>query len=425
MAPMIDRRAFLGAAAGAALSLRAIPDVLAAIASHRGTPQETRDNEHFWFQVQRAFTVDRSIINLNSGGVSPSPAVVHDALKRHLDLSNAGPSYFMWRVLEPQRETVRARLANLFGADPEEIAITRNASEGLQICQFGFDLKAGDEVLCTDQDYGRMITTFKQRARREGIVLKTFPVPVPCDDPAKIVASFEKNITPKTKIILMSHVINLTGLILPVKEVAALGRARGIPVIVDGAHGFAHFPFKHADLDCDYYATSLHKWLFAPVGCGMLYVRKSLIPGLWPLMAADEKQAADIRKFEEIGTHPAANALAVAEAITFHEGLGAERKAERLRFLRDRWANRLAKLDRVKILSSLKPGLGCGVATFAVDGIEAGKLCEHLWDKRKIVATPIDHPDVKGIRVSPSVWTQREEIDLFCDAVETYIRSPK
>ena len=417
------RRDFLTAGAAVTLNVGAIAESLAAASRFTGAPQEAKDNEHFWFQIQRAFTVDRSIINLNSGGVSPSPSVVHDALKRHLDLSNAGPSYFMWRVLEPQRETARARLARLFGADPEEIAITRNASEGLQICQFGFDLKPGDEVLCTDQDYGRMITTFKQRARREGVVLKTFRVPVPCDDTAAITAGYQANITPKTKLILMSHVINLTGLILPVKDVAALGRARGIPVIVDGAHGLAHFPFKHADLDCDYYATSLHKWLFAPVGCGMLYVRKALIPGLWPLMAADEKQAADIRKFEEIGTHPAANALAVSEAVAFHEGLGGERKAARLQFLRDRWTSRLAKLDRVKLLSSLKPGLGCGVATFAVDGLEAGKLADHLWEKRKIVVTPIDHPDVKGVRVSPSVWTQREEIDQFCEAVESAVRS--
>jgi isopenicillin-N epimerase len=418
--PFMHRREFLTAGAAVSFSVAGLQDALAFLAAH---PQEGKDNEHFWFQIQRAFTIDRSIINLNSGGVSPSPAVVHDALKRHLDLSNAGPSYFMWRVQEPQRETVRHRLARMFGADPEEIAITRNASEGLQICQFGFDLKAGDEVLCTDQDYGRMITTFKQRARREGIVLKTFPVPVPCDDPAAIAGLFERNVTQKTKLILMSHVINLTGTILPVKEVAAFGRARGIPVIVDGAHGFAHFPFKHADLECDYYATSLHKWLFAPVGCGMLYVRKAMIPGLWPLMAADEKQTADIRKFEEIGTHPAANALAIAEAVAFHEGLGAERKVERLRFLRDRWANRLAKLDRVKLLTSLKPGVAGGVATFAVDGIEPAKIAEHLWEKRRIVVTPIDHPDVKGVRVSPSVWTQREEIDQFCEATETAIKS--
>ena len=420
---MIDRRAFLGAAAGAALSFRAIPDVLAAIAAHRGSPQETEGNENYWFQVQRAFTVDRSIVNLNSGGVSPSPATAHEALKRHLDLSNSGPAHFMWRVLEPQRESVRAGLARVFGADPEEIAITRNASESLQICQFGIDLKPGDEILCTTQDYPRMVNAFKQRERREGIVLKQFAIPVPCEDPAEIVARYEKNITPKTKLILVCHVINLTGQILPAREVAALGRAKGIPVVVDGAHAFAHFPFAHKDLECDYYATSLHKWLFAPVGSGMLYVRREKIPGLWPLMAADEKQAADIRKFEEIGTHPAANALAVAEAIAFHEGIGPARKAARLRHLRDRWTSRLTKLDRVKLLTSLKPGFSCGIATFAVDGIEPGKLGEHLWEKRRILVTPIDHPDVKGLRISPSVWTTPAEIDVFCDAVEAAVRS--
>jgi selenocysteine lyase/cysteine desulfurase len=414
----MNRREFLGGMAGVSLSLKGVPDALAAIAGHRGSPQETAGDEQFWSQIQRAFTVDRSILNLNSGGVSPSPSVAHEALKRHLDLSNSGPAYFMWRVLEPQRETVRARLARLFGADPEEIAITRNASEGLQICQFGIDLKPGDEVLCTSQDYPRMVTTFKQRQRREGIVLKQFPIPVPCEDPAEIVARYAKNITPKTKLILVCHVINLTGQILPAKEVAALGRAKGIPVVVDGAHAFGHFAFTNKDLDCDYYATSLHKWLFAPVGCGMLYVRRDKIPGLWPLMAADEKQAGDIRKYEEIGTHPAANALAIAEAISFHEGIGPERKQERLRFLRDRWATRLAKLDRVKLLTSLKPGFSCGIATVAVEGLEPAKLADHLWEKQRILVTPIDHDDVKGVRITPSVWTTREEIDRFCEAME-------
>jgi len=412
------RRDFLAAGAGVALNLAAIPDALAAIAGHRGTPQETKDNEHFWSQIQRAFSVDRSILNLNSGGVSPSPTVAHEALKRHLDLSNTGPAHFMWRVLEPQRETVRSQLARLFGAHAEEIAITRNASEGLQICQFGIDLKPGDEVLCTTQDYPRMVNTFKQRQRREGIVLKQFPIPVPCEDPAEIVSRYEKNITPKTRLILVSHVINLTGQILPAKEVAALGRSKGIPVIVDGAHSFAHFAFTHKDLDCDYYATSLHKWLFAPVGNGLLYVRRDKIPGLWPLMAADEKQAADIRKFEEIGTHPAANALAIAEAVVFHEGIGPERKEARLRYLRDRWATRLAKLDRVKLLTSLKPGFSCGLATLAVEGLEPVKLAEHLWEKQRIIVTPIDHEEVKGIRITPSVWTTRDEIDRFCEAME-------
>ena len=229
----------------------------------------------------------------------------------------------MWRILEPQREPVRQRLARAFGCDGEEIALTRNASEGLQICQFGFDLEPGDEVLTTTQDYGRMITTFKQRERREGIVLRQFDIPVPAEDPAEIVRLFESHITPRTRLILMCHMINLTGQILPVREVVAMGRRHGLPVIVDGAHSFAHFDFEHRDLDCDYYATSLHKWLFAPHGTGMLYVRRNLIADLWPLMAAPEPMSDDIRKFEEIGTHPAANYLAIAEALTFHQGLGA------------------------------------------------------------------------------------------------------
>ncbi len=419
---MLDRRTFL-AGAVASLDLFRSREIIASLASYQGAPEEIAVDESYWFRVQQAFCVDRSIINLNSGGVSPSPAVAHDALKRHLDYQNTAPALTMWRYLEPQREGVRARLARQFGVDTEEIAITRNASEGLQICQFGIDLKAGDEVLTTNQDYGRMLNTFKQRERREGIVLKQFPVPVPCEDPAEIVKRFAENITAKTKMILMCHVINLTGQILPVKDVVTMARAKGIPVIVDGAHGFAHMAFTHKDLDCDYYATSLHKWLFAPVGNGMLYVRRSKIASTWPLMAAAKEQDDNIRKFEEIGTHPAANALAIAESLTFHQGIGPERKEARLRHLRNRWAERLLKSDRVKLLTSLKPAFSCGVSTFAIDGIDAGKLVEHLWDKRKMVATAIGHDDVKGIRVTPSVWTTTEEIDRFCEAVEDVLKN--
>jgi selenocysteine lyase/cysteine desulfurase len=255
-------------------------------------------------------------------------------MKRHLDVSNEAPAYSLWQVLEPGREGVRARLAQTFGADPEELAITRNASEGLQICQLGFDLARGDEVLATDQDYPRMLTTFRQREQREGIVLKTFPIPTPCEDPQEIVRRYEAEITPRTRMILVSHVVFLTGQVLPVAEVVALGRRHGIPVIVDGAHALAHLDFRLADLDCDYYASSLHKWLFAPHGTGLLYVRRERIPGLWPLMAARAEQAADIRKFEEIGTHPAANALAIAEALVFHETLFAGNKRSKLEWLR-------------------------------------------------------------------------------------------
>ena len=423
---MLDRRRFLGAvalpaaagAAAAALDPRRALAVAHELAAVDGSPARLAADESYWFEAQQAFTVDRSLVNLNSGGVSPSPAVVQESMQRHLDYSNTVPPWSMWRVLEPQREPLRHRMARLFGCDAEEIAFTRNASEGLQICQLGFDLEPGDEVLTTTQDYPRMITTFQQRERREGIVLRQFEVPIPCEDPAEIVRRFESHVTPRTRLILISHMINITGQILPVREVVEMARARRIPVIVDGAHTFAHFPFTAADLGCDYYATSLHKWLFAPHGTGLLYVRRDRIADLWPLMAAPDTMDDDIRKFEEIGTHPAANTLAVAEALTFHLGLGPERKAARLVYLRDRWARRLATHDQVRLHTSLEPGFACGIATVEVEGIDSLALAEHLWEAHRILVVGIRHPEFEGLRVSPSVFTTLEEIDRFADAVE-------
>lgn len=423
----MNRREFLGAVgrpaalglAAAVLDPLGVREALAKAASYSGSAMEAATDESFWFDIQQAFTLDRTAVNLNNGGVSPSPAVVQQAQKRHLDFSNSTPPpVALWQVLEPQREGVRQRLARAFGCDSEEIALVRNASEGLQTCQFGFDLQRGDEVLTTNQDYPRMIATFEQRARREGIVLKQFSLPVPAEDDDEVVERFRKNITPKTKLILVSHVINLTGQILPVKRVVELGRERGIPVIVDGAHSFAHFDFTHADLGCDYYATSLHKWLFAPHGTGMLFVKRDKIRGLWPLMAAPASLEGDIRKYEEIGTHPSAQNLAIAEALTFHEGIGPKRKEERLRYLRDRWAKRLLRNDRVRLHTSLKPGKSCGLATVEIVGFDPVKTAEHLWSRHRILVTPIVHPEFQGLRVTPSVYTTVEEIDRFAELME-------
>ncbi len=385
-------------------------------------PEEIATDEAFWYQVQQAFTVDRSLVNLNNGGVSPSPAIVQESMKRHLDFSNACPVHNMWRILEPQRESVRESLARTFDCDAEEIALTRNASEGLQIAQFGFDLRAGDEVLTTNQDYPRMLTTFRQRERREGIILKEISIPIPSEDPAEIVDRFEQHITPRTRLILICHVINITGQILPVREVVHMARRRAIPVIVDGAHSFAHFAFTHADLDCDYFATSLHKWLLAPHGTGMLYVRRDRIRDLWPLQAAAEAQDEDIRKFEEIGTHPAANYLAIAEALTFHQGIGPARKEARLRYLTHYWAERLLDHDRVRLHTSLNPEFSCAIGTVQVEGIESGALASHLWNRHRIIVTPIKHDEFEGLRVTPNVYTTLEELDVFVDAVEAVIR---
>jgi len=407
------------ALAGSSLIPARLPGLLERMAS---VSHDVTEDESFWLEIQQAFTVDRSLINLNSGGVSPSPRIVQEAMKGHLDYSNEAPVYTMWRILEPQREGVRQRLARSFGCDAEEIALVRNASEGLQICQLGFDLRPGDEVLTTTQDYGRMITTFKQRERRDGIVLKQFPVPIPAEDPDEIVRLFESNITPRTRLILMCHMINITGQILPVRPVVQMARHRGIPVVVDGAHAYGHFNFTHADLDCDYYASSLHKWLLAPHGTGLLYVRKDRIPGLWPLMAAPEGMDDDIRKYEEIGTHPAANYVAIAEALTFHQGIGARRKENRLRYLRDYWAKPLLEHDRVRLHTSLKPEFSCCIGTVEIEGVDTAKLGEHLWSTYRIIATPIKHSEFEGLRVTANVFTTLEELDRFIDAMEQVIR---
>jgi selenocysteine lyase/cysteine desulfurase len=427
MRASVNRRELFGAitlpaiawSAGCRPTLRADAlERIADLAAAPGTPGALSSDEDFWFQIQESFTADRSMVNLNNGGVCPAPAPVQEAMKRYLDHANTAPAYVLWRLQEPQKETVRTGLARFFGCDREEIAITRNASESLENVQMGFDLHRGDEVLTTTQDYPRMLTTWKQRGRREGVVLRSIRIPVPCEDPAEVVRRFEAAITERTRVIHMCHVINLTGQILPVKAVVQMARARCIPVVVDGAHSFAHLDFRHADLDCDYFGTSLHKFLFAPHGTGMLFVRKEKIPGLWPLMAAPEAMDADVRKFEEIGTHPAANILAIAEALAFHDGIGPARKEARMLFLRDRWAKRLAAQDRFRLHTSLAPGFATGVANVEIDGIDSEKLAGHLWEKERIFVVAIKHEDFQGIRVSPAVYTRLDEVDRFSAAME-------
>ena len=402
----MQRRTFLRAATGlAALKADSINRARAAAPSvNDRTPEQAARDEDFWREIQQAFTVDRNIINLNNGGVCPSPKVVQDAMRRQLEFSNLAPAYSLWTVLEPEIESVRARLAASFGCDPEEMAITRNASEALEIVQMGLELKPGDEVLTTDQDYPRMITTWQQRERRDSIKLKmiSFPTPPPSMD--DLYQRFERAITPRTRVIHFCHITNLTGQIFPVKKICQMARSRGIEAIVDGAHAYAQFPFKHEDLDCDYYGTSLHKWLLAPHGTGFLYVRKSKIEKLWPMMAAPASMNANIRKFEEIGTHPAANHNAIAEALTFHESIGADRKAARLRYLRSLWSDRLTRFPNVTIRTSPDPEQSCGVVLVSVEGKKAPALAEELW-KQRILVVAIVHKDFEGLRVTPNIYT--------------------
>jgi isopenicillin-N epimerase len=419
---MHTRRAFVSGLSSLGLATLASDALaLAARAAARvegRSPDEVAGDESFWREVQLGFTLDRSIINLNNGGVSPSPRVVHEAFKRYLDVSNQAPVYHMWQVLEPNKETIRRRLAASIGCDPEELALTRNASEALQIAQLGLDLARGDEVVTTDQDYPRMLDTWAQRVRRDGIVLKKISFPVPPAGLDDLRRRIPDAITQRTKVIHFCQITNLTGQIFPVADICRTARQRGILTIVDGAHAYGHFPFALRDFGCDFYGTSLHKWLLAPVGTGFLYVRRERIKDLWPLTPPNEKLAGDIRKFEEVGTHPAANHLAIAEALVFQDTIGLERKASRLRYLRGRWTERLRGRPRVRLFTSDDPAQACAIGTVGLDGIDPEKLTAHLWSKFRIIVTPIKHVQYQGIRVTPNVYTTLEEIDTFAAVME-------
>jgi isopenicillin-N epimerase len=427
----VRRRHFIAAAAtalgGPILASRAFAQVARAaeLAGSRSDQALASDGD-YWAEIRRAFDLDERLVNLNNGGVSPAPAHVMDAMIADLRESNRLPVIHMWRTLEPRIEDVRAALAAEFGCDPEEMAVTRNASEALETLIFGVDLARGDEVVLTTQNYPRMRNAWRQREMRDGIVLEwvRMPAPVPSDE--EFVRLLFDAVTPRTRVIEVMHVNNQTGYIAPVAEIVRRGKDRGIAVFVDGAHAFAQFPFTRDELGCDYYGTSLHKWLLAPVGTGFLHVRRERIEGLWPLMAGGPEQLRDIRKYEEIGTHPAANHNAIAVALAFHRGIGVERKAARLRWLRDRWASQVtaAAPDRVRMLSPVGDGAGCAIGTVTIGGLDMGAVGAWLHEEHGIVTTPIVHDEYNALRVTPNVYTTEAEVDLLAARLVEAMRKP-
>lgn len=396
---------------------------------HKLTPSQAAKDESFWFQVQGAFDIDRSFINLNNGGVHPAPRVVMEAVHRYLNFSNGAPPYNMWRILRPRKEYIRKRLAHTFGCSSEEIALTRNVTEAMQIALLGLELHKGDEVLTTSHDYPSMKNALYQRQKREGIRVKKFDFPYPPENRGILLDFFKKNITSRTKLILVCHITNLTGQIFPIKELCQMARERGIEVVIDGAHAFGHFEYKQKDLDCAIYGANLHKWMMAPIGTGFLYVRKDKIKKIWPLFPAPDPLSEDIRKFEHIGTHPEYLECAIGEALTFHHGIGGPRKEERLRYLRNYWAQKIEKLPGVKILTPHEPAQSCGIGTFTVEKMDMAGLRDALFNKHKIYTITVGIPPsagnkekVTGIRVTPSIYTTLKELDEFIGTTSHYIQ---
>jgi selenocysteine lyase/cysteine desulfurase len=386
-------------------------------------PHELATEEEFWYYIRQSFTVSPSIINLNNGGVSPAPKTVQDAMKRYYDYSNEAPSYYMWRILDQGREPLRKNLAKLAGCDSEEIAINRNSSEGLETIIFGLQLKAGDEVVAAKQDYPNMVNAYKQRELREGVKMKWINLELPSEDENYLVNQYVNAFTAKTKVVHITHIINWNGQILPVKKIAAEAHKRGIEVVVDGAHSLFHFDFKISDLDCDYFASSLHKWLYAPIGSGLLYVRKNKIKNLYPLFATDEPLKDDIRKFEALGTRPMFIEQAISKALDFHEMIGSERKEKRLHYLKNYWFNKVKDIPGVKLHTSFSPKWGCAIGNVSVDGKKPEELDGFLLEKYRVHTVSISWENIHSIRVTPNVYTTTANLDVLVEGIQEFAKS--
>ena len=385
-------------------------------------PDQLASDEDFWYYIQESFTVSPSLINLNNGGVAPSPKVVQDAVKRFMDMCNEAPSYYMWRILDQGREPLRKNLARFAGATIEEIAIQRNASEALETVIFGIDLKAGDEVVLTKQDYPNMINAWKQREQREGIKLVWINLELPSEDNDYIAGEYIKAFTSKTKVVHVTHIINWNGQIIPVRKIADAAHARNIDVLVDGAHSFAHFDFTIPELGADYFGTSLHKWMSACIGSGMLYVKKEKIKNIYPLFAGGDAKSEDIRKFENLGTRPFFIEQAIGKAIEFHEMIGSKRKEERLLYLKNYWMNRVKDIPKVKLGTSMKKGFGCAIGLVSVEGRKPGELDTFLLEKYKVHAVGIEWENIKGLRVTPNVYTTTKNLDVLVEGIDKFAK---
>lgn len=385
-------------------------------------PAALATDDEFWYYVQQSYTISSNFVNLNNGGVSPAPKVVADAMKQYYDVSNEGPSYFMWRVVDLGREPLRKNLAQLAGCDAEEIAMQRNASESLETVIFGLELKAGDEVVLTKQDYPNMIAAWKQREKREGIKLVWINLELPSEDENYLVKQFTDAFTAKTKVVQITHMINWIGQKLPVKKIADAAKKKNIDVLVDGAHTFAQFEFKIPDLNCDYFGTSLHKWLGAPVGTGMLYVRKEKIKNVWPMFGAGEKETDDIRKFEHLGTRPFYIEQATDKAIDFYDMIGAKRKEERLLYLKNYWMERVQNIPKIKVKTSFKKEFGCAIGLVSVEGKKPAELDAYLWGNYRVHTVGIEWENISGVRVTPNVYTTTKNLDRLVEGIEKFAK---
>ncbi|MBP6871986.1 MAG: aminotransferase class V-fold PLP-dependent enzyme [Bacteroidales bacterium] len=385
-----------------------------------GTPEDD-----FWAWVQQNYTVSPNIINLNNGGVSPSPRPVQDTFERYNRYCNEAPSYYMWRILDQGREALRADLAALAGCSPGEIAINRNTTEAMDIVMYGLRLQKGDEVVLTKQDYPNVINLWKMLEQRDGIVLKWVNLELPMEDDEALAQKYIDAFTGRTKVVNVTHIINWIGQIVPVKRIAAEAHKRGIDVLVDGAHTFGLLDFRIPDLDCDYFATSLHKWLGAPFGSGLLYVKKEKISKIFPIYPDDKYMGDEIQKFERMGTRNFASEMAIGSALDFHLAIGSKRKEERLRYLKNYWMEQVKDIPGVHLHTSFKPEYSCVIGLFSIDGYTPGEVDTYLFDKLKIHTVGIVWENISGVRVTPNVYTMERDLDKLVQGITQLAKQKK
>ncbi len=416
----MDKRTFIKtmAAGGWTASLDA-PSLHSWIAAYGdSSPESLAKDENFWAGIRAGYRLKPDYINLENGYYNFIPESTLEKYITHLRHINFEASYYMRTVQWENKKNMAAALAGMLGCPPEELIVTRNTTESLDMVIGGFPWQPGDEAVMAEQDYGAMLDMFRQVSERYGVVRKLVSVPnLPASD-EEIVQLYANAITPKTKLLMVCHMINITGQILPIRKICDMAHARGVQVLVDGAHAVAHIQFNLADLRCDYYGSSLHKWLSVPLGAGILYVRRDRIGNIWPLIAEGPREKDDISRLNHIGTHPVATDLAIADAIEYYQTLGPERKEARLRYLQQYWTSRVRGMDNIVLNTPAEAARACCIANVGIRTMKPSAMAETLMKQYRIFTVAIDYAGVHGCRITPNVYTSIAELDAFVKALK-------
>ncbi len=381
-------------------------------------PDELASNTDFWSKIRQDYKLKPAYINLESGYYNIIPTPTLNALQKNIEMVNYEGAYYMRTVQFENKNRMAEKLATLLGTSAKNVIITRNTTESLNMVIMGLDWKKGDEAVYASQDYGAMKLMFEQVAKRYGTVNKVISIPNHPKSDEEIVALYEKAITDKTKLLMVCHMINITGQILPVKKICDMAHSKGVKVMVDGAHCVGHFEFKISDLNCDFYGASLHKWLAVPLGTGLLYVADEQIDSLWPIFAEDERAPGDISRLNHTGTIPVYHDLTIESALDYYTMLGGARKEARLRYLQEYWTKEVRDVPKINVNTPKESARACGIANVGIESVSPADLAARLLEHYKIFTVAIDHENVQGCRITPNVFTTTDELDVLINALK-------